>query len=423
MFNGTYRSVHINDVPVEELRKRVSSDVLVVAVDVAKRKMKAGLGGLDGTMHRVVKWTHPLETDDFVEWVNGLCATRVHLVMEPTGTYQEPLRYRGYEEGWEVFYQSPNRVSDASQVYDGVDSQHDAKAAHVLLWLHGQGMSEGWARESDERRRLKVLVDRMANLEADLQRSEGRLESKLAAYWPEVASEWNITAATLLGVLQEFGGPGEVAKRPKQARRRMKKIGGYFLEEKRIEQVLGWAKETVGKPMLEQEREVLARLAAQTDRIRREQRKLGRRVSGLLARESAFEDVRRVGKEVGESTGAVFRVKVGDFREYEAPEALLKGFGLNLKENSSGEQEGKLMITKRGPSEARRYLYLATLRKIQGDPVFGAWHTRKVARDGGTKLKSVVALMRKYVSGLWHVARGRAFDSTKLFDVSRLDVA
>ena len=69
-------------------------------------------------------------------------------------------------------------------------------------------------------------------------------------------------------------------------------------------------------------------------------------------------------------------------------------------------------------------LYLATWRKINTDPFFQAWHRNKVNRDGGPKKAnknvSVIALMRKYLKGLWHVARGESFDSTLLFDVDKL---
>ena len=95
--------------------------------------------------------------------------------------------------------------------------------------------------------------------------------------------------------------------------------------------------------------------------------------------------------------------------------------GLNLKEISSGRRQGQLGITKRGPSQARQYLYLAVLRWIQKDPWAKAWYDRKVQRDGGQKLKALVALMRKLLIGLRWVALGEEFDSTRLFDTRRLE--
>ena len=50
-------------------------------------------------------------------------------------------------------------------------------------------------------------------------------------------------------------------------------------------------------------------------------------------------------------------------------------------------------------------------------------YLKKVKRDGGrAKVRAVVAVMRKLVMALWHVARGAEFDARKLFDVRRLEV-
>ena len=125
---------------------------------------------------------------------------------------------------------------------------------------------------------------------------------------------------------------------------------------------------------------------------------------------------------VGKVTAATLVSKVGDFREYGSIRALEKALGLNLKERSSGKHQGQLKITKRGPGICRFYLYLAVLRLVQWDPIVAAWYRKKVARDGGIKKKAIVALMRKVVAALWHVARGAKFDSRRLFNTAKLDI-
>ena len=90
---------------------------------------------------------------------------------------------------------------------------------------------------------------------------------------------------------------------------------------------------------------------------------------------------------------------------------------------SSGKYKGQLRITKRGPGVARQWLYMAVLRWLKQDEIARAWYERKVARDGGEKMRAIVALMRKLVGAMWYVARGQALDSRKLFDVRRLSVS
>lgn len=48
--------------------------------------------------------------------------------MEPTGTYGDGLRALLVSRGVSVFMQSPKRVHDAREVFDGVPSLHDAKS-------------------------------------------------------------------------------------------------------------------------------------------------------------------------------------------------------------------------------------------------------------------------------------------------------
>jgi transposase len=101
-----------------------------------------------------------------------------------------------------------------------------------------------------------------------------------------------------------------------------------------------------------------------------------------------------------------------DPRHFGCARSYLKALGLNLKEKSSGQDHGKLKLTKRGSALARKYLYFAALRLINSDPVISAWYQNKV--DPRAKLKTVIALMRKLAKALWHVARGQRFDARKL---------
>jgi len=130
--------------------------------------------------------------------------------------------------------------------------------------------------------------------------------------------------------------------------------------------------------------------------------------------------VRAMSTVLGKATAAVLVAEGGDPRQYGKACQWVKTFGLNLKERSSGKQVGRRRITKRGSGRARRWLYLGALRLIGRDTVVQAWYQRKVARDGNVKMKAIIAVMRKYVKALWHVAQGQPFDSTRLFDIKRL---
>jgi hypothetical protein len=79
-------------------------------------------------------------------------------------------------------------------------------------------------------------------------------------------------------------------------------------------------------------------------------------------------------------------------------------------------------ITKRGSAVVRQYLFPAALRLIKADPRVAAWYRLRAGYRGGNKLVAVIAVMRKLIRALWHVACGNDFDSSKLIDQGALPV-
>ena len=424
MKKDTYRSIQVNDLDEADLRDQFQDESLVLAVDVAKTQMYAGLGGPDGTPQEIVNWTHPTETSNWFSRVETLNCRDVTLVLEPTGTYGDPLISEATRRGWSVEQVSPKRVKDASEVYDGVPSQHDPKAAVVLLWLYGQGLSRPVRRRSEAQTMLKAHLEPVKWIREDKQRYQQRLSAKLAKYWPEVVDEIETDSATLLRLLTDYGGPRAVAASSATVARKMREIGGARLKNETVQAVIDGAQSTVGTPMTPAQREGIKRLACRVDELRKERRRLTRRLTDVIDADPELRPVWDLGEVVGIPTAGILWDELGDFRHYEAPKKLIKALGLNLKEHSSGTKQGRLSITKRGSSAGREALYMATLRLIQQDRWFARWHDQKVAREGGeNKKKSVIALMRKLTKGLWHVARGREFQSEKLFGDDLLSTA
>src|SRR5262249_43325502 len=165
-----------------------------------------------------------------------------------------------------------------------------------------------------------------------------------------------------------------------------------------------------------EERAALRSLAAEAHRSLKAFKNARARVEEL----SADGPASKLAPVTGKATAAVFTADVGDPSNFPSAAAYLKAFGLNLKERSSGKHKGRLMITKRGPSRARQYLWLAVFRWLQKEALTRAWYLAKVQRDGGKRARAVVALMRKLAKALFHVGRGAPFDTTKLFDAARL---
>jgi hypothetical protein len=126
------------------------------------------------------------------------------------------------------------------------------------------------------------------------------------------------------------------------------------------------------------------------------------------------ETVMAMSQVVAPATACVLWAAVGDPHEFHCGEAYRKAMGLNLRERSSGQHQGKLKITKRGSSMARRWLYFAALRFIQKQPV-KAWYLKKKEKDQGRGSGAVVAVMRKLALAVYAVTTRR-----EPFDLKRL---
>ncbi len=413
-----YRAIDVKQVNVGALKDRVRGRRVVLGGDMAKETHYGALLDEDKEVIVIWKWDQLRESVQVVDLLRSLPASSVAVAIEPSGTYGDPFRVLAQSAGLAVYRVSPKRCHDYAEVYDGVPSQHDGKSAVLLGRLHLEGFSALWVEHSAEHRELAAAVREMALYQDQEQRYLNQLEAQLARHWPELPSLIGLGTATLLELLKAYGDPAAVSREASSGRDLMRRVGR--LQWRKIDAILASAEATIGVPMQAGERRLLQAIAHEARRTQQRLRAANRIVKRLSA---SLPAIRELARPLGVRTAAVLVVEVGDPRSSASAASYRKAFGLNLKVHSSGKHKGQLKITKRGSGVARQWLYLAVLRLLQKDTVMQAWYERKVARDGGVKMKALIALMRKLVGALWHVARGQAFDSRKLFDVRRLNLA
>ena len=313
---------------------------------------------------------------------------------------------------------SSKRVSDAAEVFDGVPSIHDAKAAAIIARLRLDGACQPWPLPSTSDRALAAAIGGLERASQQLQRVLSQLEATLGRHFPEATHLLSLGDATLIRLLGELASPQAMAADPKRLVAACQRFSRGLLSDDKVAALLHAARTTIGLPMIDEEVRALKALAADAYRLYGEQRVAKRRVEALSADHTACSAMRPV---VGAVTAAVLVNDVGDPARFHCARAYVKACGLNLRERSSGRKKGKLCITKRGPGRARRLLWLAALRLLQRDPVVAAYYAKKVERDGGSrKLIAITAVMRKLALALWHVGQGAVFEPERLFDVERL---
>ena len=418
MSKRRYKSEEFKNVDWERVESRIEGERVVLAVDVAKEDFVATLLEADQKALLTFRWGHPQETADVVERMLRLSqGRRLEAVLEPSGTYGDALLWQLRQAGIAVYRVSPKRVHDAAEVYDGVPSLHDAKAAYLIGRLHLQGISQPWQEPSDERRELKALQTRLRVCKEREQAARARLEAHLSRHWPEILGILPLGSATLWALISTYGDPASVAGDACTAQALMRRTGGPGLSEEKIQAVLASARSSLGVPVVAAERELLQWLGAEVLEAGQQVRQVEREIERRVEQDPLLLPLAAV---IGKVSAAVLVAAVGSPRDYPDAASYLKALGLNLKERSSGKHKGQLKITKRGPSLARFYLYFAALRLIARDPIVKHWYKLKSNRPGAVKNKCVIALMRKLAKALWHLARGSTFDPTKLFNLKAI---
>jgi transposase len=419
----TYSSTDVEKIDLLAVVRMVLTVGCIVAVDVAKTKFVAAIATAAGEVLKIVRFAHPRQTLAFLRVIEALRDAKLapRVVMEPTGTYGDALRYQCHQRGVSVEMMSPKHTHDIAEVLDGVPSMHDPKAAVALARLAVLRPARAWTPDSEEKREVRALLDQRWPQSMTQALYHGHLEAMLARHWPELGSLIDVREQrSWMTLLRQYPGPRAVAAASAEAAKTLRAASRGRLSAERIATIIESAQTSLGMPMTKGEESKLCFVVEQIEQQTRGLDDVDQELAKMVKKNEVMS---RLAVLVGPACAASIVSHVGSPTTFATVGALEKAIGLNLKVKSSGEGEGKLHITKRGPAQVRQLLYLAVLRLLQSDPVVAAWcRARKSYGGESGKRKAIVAVMRKLVRALWHVSRGATFDASKLFDVRRLDL-
>lgn len=418
---GSYTALDVEKFDLSLILHLVTEGA-IVALDVAKTKFVAAIATPAGDVLKFVRFEHPRQTGSFLRLLVALrdAKREPRVVMEPTGTYGDAIRYQCHRLGIPVHMMPPKHTHDFAEVFDGVPSLHDAKAAAVLAKLQAIKPAPVWQSASTAQRDLRSWVDQRNPLAQTLALYHGHLEAMLARHWPECGMVIDLhQGRAWFALLKSFPGPQAIAAAPDEASRALHNASRGTLGHARIRAIVDAAKSTLGVPMTKGEEEKLRTITEQIECHTRRLDLVDDHIEALVRKDVVLS---RMATVVGPACAAAIEALVGSPLQFTSPGAFEKATGLNLKERSSGNRMGQLAITKRGAGQVRHLLYMAVLRLLFSDPVIVAWYRGRKGYKAGIALKAVVAVMRKVARALWHVARGQTFDAKKLVDVRRLDL-
>ncbi len=257
-----YHTTKVNQVNWRQIAEQAGEQTVVLAVDVAKEDFVGALMKPDRSVLKTIRWRHPVQTPELMQdLLSHLGAQHLEVAMEPSGTYGDALRWLFVTHGVAVYHLSPKRVHDSAEVFDGVPSLHDAKAAYQIGRLHLEGVSRRWEERSEQRRALTAQVAVLNLHQERVQSSRNRLEAQLPRHWPELPGILDLGTVTLMSLVAAYGSPAQVVAHAEEARRLMHRSSGGALCREKREGVLEAARQTLGMPCVDAERMLLQTLA------------------------------------------------------------------------------------------------------------------------------------------------------------------
>jgi transposase len=393
-----------------------------VGLDIGKAEIVAVVRWPDGAFECPWSVKNPSEISELIDLLQGLRETCDSLTvgLESTGTYGEAVRFGMTAASLEVHRISGKASSDYKEIFDGVPSQHDGKDAAIIAELTCFGKGTPWPFEplSEIDQEIRHQVQRLDVYHQHATEWTGRLEAVLAKHWPELSGLLSLRSVTLVKIMIHYGSPARLAA-DRVAREKLRKWGRSLLKIEKIDQVIESARTTKGIPIGVGEMAWLQEIATELQKSILEVNACQKRLETIA---QSHDSMRQHVDSVGAVTLCVIWAMVGDPGNYGSSGAFLKALGLNLKELSSGQRQGQLAISKRGPSLARKYLYYWALRASQKVEL-KQWYLdfQKVGRSssGSTehrKMKGLIALTRKLSRSLWYAhTHQEAFDYAKVF--------
>ena len=252
-----YKRVKVNSldrVSLASVAKTEKSAVL--GLDIAKSEIVACMRWHSGEFERPWSLANPCEINELVK----ICQSLIHdgldlkVAMESTGTYGDAVRHALTTAKIAVFRVSGKGVSDYSEIFDGVPSQHDGKDAAMIAELCSMGKGTSWPYEvaSEYMAEVSFQVHRMDAFQSELVQWQGRLEAQIARAWPELFQHAKLSNMTTLKLLCEYGSPSAVSKSD-NVRSKLLTWGRGKLSEARVESIIQSAATSVGIPMNSQD--------------------------------------------------------------------------------------------------------------------------------------------------------------------------
>jgi transposase len=396
-----------------QLIERISIRHLIVGIDIAQQFHVARAVNFRGIVIGD-PLTFENNEDGFarlIQWINRLKALKgfdtTIVGMEPTGHYWVNLSKWLYERNIEVVTVNPHLVKRNKENRDNTQSKSDKKDALVIADMVKNGYYSFIRPSSETFEKLRVLMSNRDMTVKRLVSAVNQINRWVDIVFPELRQVFkDVTGKGAIATLRLFPTPLELSSMKPQEivsgwKTLMKRQAGLGKAQLLIE----LAAHSVGTPQaldayklhLEQLLEEFDLATAQLERVEKE-------VTEVL-KHIPFARKMLAIKGISEIALAGILGEAGDLSGFAHGNSLLRHAGLHLAEASSGKWKGQIVLSKRGRSRLRRFLYLATMSLVMNNNDFKELHSNNVKVKKMKKMKSIMKLINKFARILVGMAR------------------
>lgn len=352
-----------------QVRRPIHPELIVVAVDVAKRSFVARPLTGDGRTAKGCRFGCTAEGFERLlatarAWRKRFTARGFVVAMEPTGHYGEPLAQWLLDRGVPVYAVPPLFTARSKELEDGTRRKTDDKDCLVIGDLCRRGLAKRWRRLKEPFATLRVLVRQREQLVIRRSRVVNRVQRHLDVVFPELRELFRkLFARTALWVIATVPTPQDVlAMGTERLAEELRRVSRGQLGRPRAEALVSVATNSVGvRDAVGAHQLALRQLLAELEGILEQLSEVERAMA------EALEQVPYAGRLLSIPGLQVISVatllgEVGDLRDYRHAKQVLKMLGLDLVEDSSGKRKGHRHISRRGRRYARQILYMVALK-------------------------------------------------------------
>jgi transposase len=353
-----------------EKRKRIGEHTLVIGIDIGSEFNAACFMDKEGnvlgrypTVYNARKGFDYFQTM-ITKTKKKHKLTDVLIGMEPTGHYWRKIAFFAKEQGYDVRFVRTTAVKHQRELDESSSARSDIRDAYTIGNIVREGKYIDTIIEESVFRQLRALAHARERILRYIVGSTHGLQAVLNDYFPELRQLfWSMRSKALWRLLETFpfpadvrtAGPAAITALLAQGRGKKRRIQAAAVFQAAVESVGLTAVSNADR----------ARLTMYLEEIKRSdaRRKLLEHDMTELLKEIPCAEYILSLPGMGKVGCAVFLGELGNPDYFKNPRQIIKYAGYDPKENDSGLQVGRKIISKKGRWLLRKCLLCSSVHK------------------------------------------------------------